>query len=177
MTHAGVSDLSGEENLVVSLVDAGLAVQRAIEKALLRLELSFAQQRLLAFLLHAERPLKPTTLSFLLIQATHSVSGLLNRLEDRGLVTRLRDHQDRRIVWVNLSPEGRALAEESSALVQKILASCEAHVSPLDRARMASNVTHVRDSAFQLGGVSVAKWADAKNLIRHRQDEQAKGNR
>jgi DNA-binding MarR family transcriptional regulator len=158
--NVSASDLAGGENLVELVVDAGLAVQRAIEKSLLSLELGFAQQRLLAFLLHAEGPLTPTNLSLLLLQETHSTSGLLNRLDDRGLVIRSHDRQDRRVVSVKLTPAGRALAEESSAIVQKILSSCEEWVETRDRAKTAKAVEAVRDSAFRLAGARQAKTRD-----------------
>ena len=64
------------------------------------LKLSVAQQRILALVYFAKENLTPSMLAALLLQETHSVSGLLNRLEDRDLITRTRDRQDRRVVWV-----------------------------------------------------------------------------
>ncbi|MBN2022590.1 MAG: MarR family transcriptional regulator [Pirellulales bacterium] len=42
-----------------------------------------------------------------------TVTGILDRLERRGLVTRTRGNQDRRSVLVRLSPAGAALAREA----------------------------------------------------------------
>ena len=62
-----------------------------LEKRLSELKLSVAQQRILALAYFAKEPLTPSMLAALLLQETHSVSGLLNRLEDRDLITRTRE--------------------------------------------------------------------------------------
>jgi DNA-binding MarR family transcriptional regulator len=49
-------------------------------------------------------------------QAT--VTVLVNKLEDAGLVTRRRDTEDRRRVWVDLTDAGHAAREKSPDLLQ-----------------------------------------------------------
>lgn len=49
-------------------------------------------------------------------QAT--VTVLVNKLEDAGLVTRRRDTEDRRRVWVELTDAGQAAQEKSPDLLQ-----------------------------------------------------------
>jgi MarR family 2-MHQ and catechol resistance regulon transcriptional repressor len=41
-----------------------------------------------------------------------NITYVMDRLERRGLVTRERCHEDRRVVWANLSPAGRRLIED-----------------------------------------------------------------
>ena len=48
-------------------------------------------------------------------QATITV--LVNKLEDAGLVTRERDTEDRRRIWIELTPEGLATLERSPDLL------------------------------------------------------------
>jgi DNA-binding MarR family transcriptional regulator len=48
-----------------------------------------------------------------------TVTDILNRLEKRGTIMRLRDASDRRRVLVKLTPRGRALLEESPPLLQE----------------------------------------------------------
>ena len=43
---------------------------------------------------------------------TPAITGLVDKLEKRGLVERVRDPQDRRVVHVRLAPRARMLAEE-----------------------------------------------------------------
>jgi DNA-binding MarR family transcriptional regulator len=66
---------------LMTLVDAANVAQRGLEKRLSHLQLSVAQQRILAMVYFAKEPLTPSMLAALLLQETHSVSGLLNRLE------------------------------------------------------------------------------------------------
>lgn len=49
-------------------------------------------------------------------QATITV--LLNQLEDSGLITRERDTEDRRRIWVRLTPGGHKVLEQSPDLLQ-----------------------------------------------------------
>ena len=47
-----------------------------------------------------------------------TVTGILNRLERRGMVERVRSEQDRRTVRVNLTAEGERVLSESPSLLQ-----------------------------------------------------------
>ena len=74
----------------------------------------------LAALLAAER-LQPITAGALaksvhLSQAT--VTGILTRLESRGLVSRLRSENDRRTVVVELTEQGKGILESAPSLLQ-----------------------------------------------------------
>ncbi len=47
------------------------------------------------------------------IRAQNStVTGIIDRMEREGLVTRERSREDRRVVYIKLTPKGRKLAEE-----------------------------------------------------------------
>ncbi|WP_134700730.1 MarR family winged helix-turn-helix transcriptional regulator [Ammoniphilus sp. YIM 78166] len=45
-----------------------------------------------------------------------TVSGIVDRLERHGLVTRRRDHQDRRVVWVSLTDQLERLEKDCPIL-------------------------------------------------------------
>jgi len=49
------------------------------------------------------------------------VTRLIDRLEKRGLITRLRSEEDRRVVRLALTEEGRALAGQIPAIFTKVL--------------------------------------------------------
>src|SRR5579859_534145 len=46
---------------------------------------------------------------------TPAITGLVDKLEKRGLVERARDSQDRRVVRVRLAPQAQRMAEEHLA--------------------------------------------------------------
>ena len=135
------------------LVDAANVAQRGLEKRLSHLRLSVAQQRILALVYFAKENLTPSMLAALLLQETHSVSGLLNRLEDRDLITRTRDRQDRRVVWVGLTPAGRKVAEEAIDISTKMSKEFDPVLSGSEATQVLEIVRKVRDLGFKIAGV------------------------
>ena len=138
---------------MMTMIDAGNVAQRGLEKRLGPLRLSVAQQRILALVYFAKEPLTPSMLAALLLQETHSVSGLLNRLEDRDLITRTRDRQDRRVVWVGLTPAGRKVAEESIDIVVEISREFDPALKGPKAASTVEVVGRVRDMGFRIAGI------------------------
>lgn len=138
---------------LMTLIDAGNVAQRGLEKRLTHLKLSVAQQRILALVYFAKENLTPSMLAALLLQETHSVSGLLNRLEDRDLVTRTRDKQDRRVVWVGLTSDGRKVAEEAIEIAIDMSKEFEAVLKGPKSSDMVDVVRQVRDMGFKIAGV------------------------
>ncbi|WP_211348865.1 MarR family winged helix-turn-helix transcriptional regulator [Nocardioides litoris] len=65
--------------------------------------------------LYAEQrgaPLSPTALSHRIALTSGATNALVNRLETRGLVTRSREHEDRRIVSLRATAVARSRAEQ-----------------------------------------------------------------
>src|SRR5262249_26199449 len=138
---------------LMTLIDAANIAQRGLEKRLSHLNLSVAQERILALVYFAKESLTPSMLAALLLQETHSVSGLLNRLEDRDLITRTRDRQDRRVVWVGLTSEGRKVAEEAISIVVGMSSEFDSELKGPKSTDMVEVVRGVRDHGFKIAGV------------------------
>src|SRR3954452_4728587 len=153
MALPGKEAVQTETTPLMTLVDAANVAQRGLEKRLGHLKLSVAQQRILALVYYAKENLTPSMLAGLLLQETHSVSGLLNRLEDRDLITRTRDKQDRRVVWVGLTPEGRKVAEEAIDIAMAISKEFEPALKGPKSGEMVEVVRKVRDMGFKIAGV------------------------
>ncbi len=135
------------------LIDTGNVVQRGLEKRLNPLKLSVAQQRILTLVYFAKETLTPSMLAALLLQETHSVSGLLNRLEDRDLITRTGDRKDRRVIWVDLTPEGRKMAERAIEIVVAMSKELDPVLRGPKAAGMIEVVRKVRDQGQKIAGV------------------------
>jgi DNA-binding MarR family transcriptional regulator len=135
------------------LIDAGNVIERALEKRLLGLNLSVAQQRILTHVYSAEGKLTPGFLGGLLLQEPHSISGLLNRLEDRELVTRSRDRRDRRVVWVGLTEEGREIAKKAIEIVVQVSKDLSPYFADRKGQGALELVTRVRDHGIGLSGL------------------------
>jgi len=138
---------------LMDLFDAGNIAQRAMEKRLSHLGLSVAQQRIITLVYLANESLTPSGLAALLLQETHSVSGLLNRLEDRELITRFRDKRDRRVVWVGLSGDGQTMAEKAIEVAREISRELAPVLSRARGNRAIEALRAARDIGFKIAGV------------------------
>lgn len=74
-------------------------------------------QLLILEVLASETRLTASALSGRVSLTAATLSGLLDRLEERGLLQRQRDDQDRRRQWLVLSDAGRKLLEEAPSLL------------------------------------------------------------
>ena len=153
MTNLAKESVRSETMPLMTLIDAATVAQRALEKRLTHLKLSVAQARILALAYYAKEQITPSILAALLIQENHSVSGLLNRLEDRDLITRTRDRRDRRVVWVGLTSEGQKVAEEAIGLVVGISKEFESALGGPKSSQVVDTLATVRDLGFGIAGV------------------------
>lgn len=86
-----------------------------------------------------------------------SLVGVLDRLEKRELVTRTRSSEDRRIVFVKSTDQGKELARRVLPLVEDINTRLEASVSDLEWRQMVTTLEKIR--AVQDDAVSAVKSA------------------
>lgn len=98
------------------------------------------QQLKVLLLVHLEGPLGGHDLAQLLGVTAPTVSGLVDRLAERGLVTRQADAGDRRVRRLRLSPAGGHLVEELLTAGQ---ARRSALLHRLDQATLAGLVAGV----------------------------------
>lgn len=83
-----------------------------------------------------------------------NATGLLDRMEQRGLVERVRDAQDRRVVLARMTAAGRAVVAEHDGWRGEVLARM---LSPLTNEQLAAVARAVRDP-----GTTPAPWPVAE---------------
>jgi len=91
---------------------AQTAVARAIERALLRCGVSLPQAIALQVIGTADETITATQLATYMGQERQSMTGLIDRMEARGWLSRTRDLPDRRAIRLALTATGRAKLAE-----------------------------------------------------------------
>jgi DNA-binding MarR family transcriptional regulator len=79
-----------------------------------------------------------TELGRLLYLEKSNLSNLVDRAEQRGLVVRTRDPDDRRVTWVELTSEGTRLALQTHAEVTARLHRLINHLPPEDQKHLTA---------------------------------------
>ena len=69
--------------------------------------------------LHESGPLSLSQIAKLILVNSSTVTGIIDRLEAKGLVKRLRISKDRRVITIELSKNGKTLAENAPPPVQQ----------------------------------------------------------
>jgi len=148
-TAAGEPELSREdllreiaEGVVVLAGRRRCAVARRVHHS----GISLGHLQIL-WILQEHGPLPVSRLADWLGIGAPNATGLLDRMEQRGLVARVRDAEDRRVVLASMTDEGRtAIAEHDGwhfELVEQLLAPL-----PMDQLlAVAAGVRRIRDEA------------------------------
>jgi len=103
----GVAPADREE--FASLYTAFAILRKESDRALAPWGLTVPQAAVLALLAEARQPLPVSKLARLLLQESPSVTSLVDRMCDSGLVERGKDRRDRRVVLIRLTSKGRQM--------------------------------------------------------------------
>lgn len=87
------------------------------------------QGMLLGILAHHEK-MKVSDLSQKLGLSNSTVSGIIDRVEKMGFVERTRSKEDRRVVYINITPEYKKIIEENFKNIDKVLESKISDATP-----------------------------------------------
>lgn len=101
-----------DQFLCFSVYAAGLAFNRVYKPLLDRFGITYPQY-LAIVALSSKDGQKVSELGEKLYLESNTLTPLIKRLESAGLVSRVRDSQDERVVRVTLTPAGRSLAAEA----------------------------------------------------------------
>lgn len=88
-------------------------------------------------------PLTATSISHEVHVSASTVVGILDRLEDKGLVRRQRGHEDRRIVFISATDKGVALAQDTPSPLQKTLADALNALPEIEQATITLSLERV----------------------------------
>lgn len=90
-------------------------------------------------------PLTATAISREVHVSASTVVGILDRLEDKGLIQRQRGTEDRRIVFITATPAGIDLAKSTPSPLQKKLADALMDLPELEQATITLSLERIVD--------------------------------
>lgn len=150
-----LTPLPGEADL--GLVDALAQLTFAVQGALGRIagahELSIVQARLLG-ILRDRHPTVKELAGFLGLDKS-SVTGLVDRAEDRGLVERTPSATDGRSVRVGITVAGRRLVDQATAAFEEEIADLVTGLTPGQQGRLSVTATAIVAADARRRGIDI----------------------
>ncbi len=114
-----------------------------------RADVSFTQVHILSMLdRHGEMPM--SRVADMLEVSLSNASGVIDRLEDRGFVERVRVADDRRVVLVRATEVGRAALVRAEVLKDDLLQAILARLDDRHLERLAASLDDVRRAAAEV---------------------------
>ena len=106
-------------------------------------------------LLHYVPQLTVTELALQMHVSLPTMSNTVSTLEERGYIRRARSAEDRRVVWIEITPEGRAAYEAMERDMEERIANLLGDLSPDDRdvlERALTLLSNAFESGFERSG-------------------------
>jgi MarR family transcriptional regulator, organic hydroperoxide resistance regulator len=120
-----IAELELDNQICFALYDASRAMIRAYGPALEALGLTYPQYLVMLVLWEADGPRSVGDLVSALHLDTGTLTPLLKRLAQQGLVARNRDPEDERRVLITLTPPGRDLRGRAADVPRQVFGRCE----------------------------------------------------
>ena len=95
--------------------------------------------------LHENGPLPPSQISRIMMVNSSTITGIIDRLEQKGLVKRMRISTDRRIITVDLTKNGKVLAENAPPPIQHKLFDGLSRLPEKDIKKIAESLLKLTD--------------------------------
>lgn len=133
----GADRRTAAEEAVASLGRAVGSLRCAGSQRLVRLGISMTHFHVLTLLRHHDA-MPMGHLAEILDASVSSTTGIIERMEERGLVERVRVSDDRRVVMVRPTQTGLDLVDEVELVKSDVLASALARMTPDGLDRMAA---------------------------------------
>ena len=142
--------LEGSRGLAewVTLYQAHNAVFKVAELALLPHNLSLPQLHLLAILKKADGLVTTGEIGQAMVKASQTITGLVDRLEEPGLVERVFDRSDRRKVWVRMTEKGAQKFAEAYPVANRLAEELSAVLTDPELQDLQAKLEKLRSAAM-----------------------------
>jgi MarR family transcriptional regulator, lower aerobic nicotinate degradation pathway regulator len=138
---------------VDALAQMSFAVQGALGRIAAAHDASIVQTRLLG-ILRDRRPTIKELARFLQLDKS-SVTGLVDRAEERGLVRRTASTLDRRSVQVTITVAGQDLVDQATAAFEAEIVVLVADLNPTQRTRLSATASLIAVADARRRGIDI----------------------
>lgn len=118
-----------EQEAALNVVRTGDRLQNRFLRLFRKFGLTPSQYNILRILRGEGGPLPSLEIAERMIQVTPAITGLLDRLEGQGWVVRNRCEEDRRVVYIALTPAGAALLKKIDEPLNKLHGDLLGHLT------------------------------------------------
>ena len=142
--------LEGSRGLAewVTLYQAHNAIFKVAELALLPHNLSLPQLHLLAILKKADGLVTTGEIGQAMVKASQTITGLVDRVEEPGLVERVFDRSDRRKTWVRLTKKGEQKLAEAYPVANRLAEELSAVLTDPELQDLQAKLEKLRSAAM-----------------------------
>lgn len=134
-------------NLWVMLEQARTAVGTARDKELYQYKVSFMKAAVLYIVNAIGSEATPAEISRWILRRSHSVSGLLERMEKDGLIKKAKDLPRRNLVRVTLTDKGKQILKETTK--RESIHNVMSVLSASEQEQLYSMLQRLRDRALK----------------------------
>lgn len=149
----------------VAIHQAAIVLERAVDVRLRPWNLSGSQAAALSVLV-THGPQRMSDLARYLLQQTQTTTDLVDRLEQRGLVQRIRHATDRRVVLVEATAAARKLLHEIDGTGWMVGREAIGALTEKELEQLTATARRVRDRAAELGGIPADHLTYAQDKLR-----------
>jgi DNA-binding MarR family transcriptional regulator len=132
----------------VTLYQAHNAIFKVAELALLPHNLSLPQLHLLAILKKADGLITTGKIGLAMVKSSQTITGLVDRLEEPGLVERVFDRSDRRKTWVRLTEKGEQKLAEAYPVANRLAEELSAVLTDQELQDLQVKLEKLRSAAM-----------------------------
>jgi len=125
------------------------AIFKLAELALLPHNLSLPQLRLLSVLKQGGGILTTGEIGRAMVKASQTITGLVDRLEEPGLVERVFDRRDRRKTWVRLTEKGERKLEETMPVANRLAEEISSALTDEELRELQAKTDKLRTAAME----------------------------
>lgn len=137
---------SPEKEAMLNIVRTSDQFQNRFGKLFREFGLTGSQHNVLRILRGEGRPMQCLEIRRRMIQVVPAMTGLLDRLEKEGFVTRTRCENDGRVIYVDLTTRARNVLEKIDGPLTDLYRECLGHLSRSELEQLSSLLEKARQS-------------------------------